>query len=250
MPAMAQGGMSSGPNTMKPASFDSILSAARKQLPASATDENKTIENKLAAIRDSSQMAVVFIQLAEVWEKNKQLPVAGYYSAKAAKLENSKKMLNFAGQFFLERTGETNSTQMQLWELSQAEECFQRGMELDKENDTAQIGLATVYVARGETMKGVGMLRDITQKHPDNIPANMMLGRLSIQSGQFDKAIARFETILKGQPQNVDALLYLGEAYEGKGEKDKAVEIYNKCKEIVNDPEFIKSIDQHINSLK
>ncbi len=244
------GGMSPGPNTVKPASFDSIINASRRQLLPAAADEVKTIENELAAIRDSSQMAAVFLRLAHVWEKNKELPVAGFYSAKAAKLEKSRKMLNFAGQFFLERVNETTSQPVQQWELDQAADCYQRALDLDKDNDTAKIGLATIYVATGETMKGVGMLRDITQKEPDNVPANMLLGRLSIQSGQLDKAITRFEQILKKEPGNVDAMLYLAEAYEQKGQKEKALEIYQQCKQLVNNPEFNRSIDQHINSLK
>lgn len=39
------------------ASFDSIADAARKRLPAHAAQELQTIENKLAAIPDSSGMA-------------------------------------------------------------------------------------------------------------------------------------------------------------------------------------------------
>ena len=244
------GEMSSGSNTVKPASFDSILSASRLQLTPQAANEIKTIENELSAIHDSSRMAEVFIRLAKVWEKSKLYPVAGFYSEKAAKLENSEKMLNFAGQFFLDRVSEAGSESVQQWEMDQAAGCFQRSLELDKNNDTASLGLANIYVNRGEIMKGVGMLREITQRKPDNIPANMMLGALSVQSGQLDKAIGRFETILKVEPKNSDAMLYLAEIYEKKAEKEKAIEYYKKFKQQVKDPEVIRKVDEHINSLK
>lgn len=248
-PNMA-GAMAPGPVTMKPASFDSILTASGKQLPAKAAAQVATIENELKANRDSSRMASVFLKLAKVYEENKLLPVAGYYSALAAKLDNSEKMLTFAAQFFLDRTGETESASVQQWEIGQAEDCFERASKLAPDNDTPKIGLATCYIAKGETMKGVGMLRDITQKEPDNIPANMLLGQLSIQSGQLDKAIVRFETIVRLDPKNADAMLYLAETYEKKGDKGKAIEWYNKTRIIVDNPEFRANIDKHINSLK
>lgn len=244
------GAMTPGPVTMKPASFDSILAASRGQLPKKAVDEVTTIENELKATRDSLRMASVFLHLAKIYEQNKLLPVAGYYSALAAKLDNSEKMLTFAAQFFLDRTSETESVSVQQWEILQAEDCFERASKLAPDNDTPKIGLATCYIAKGETMKGVGLLREITQKEPNNIPANMLLGQLSIQSGQLDKAIARFETIIKIDPKNADAMLYLAETLEKKGDKAKAIEWYEKTKLIVDNPEFRENVDKHINSLK
>jgi thioredoxin-like negative regulator of GroEL len=73
---------------------------------------------------------------------------------------------------------------------------------------------------------------------------------MSIQSGQFDKAVGRFEVILKQEPENKEALYLLAQAYDGKGDKKKAVELLEKCKKLVNDPEFSKEIDEKINSLK
>jgi Flp pilus assembly protein TadD len=246
---MAQGGMTPGPMTVKPASFDSILAVSRLKLSKQAEDQLLAIENKLKATSDSSGMASSFLGIAKIYEQNKLMPVAGYYSALAAKLDNSEKMLTFAAQFFLDRTAETENASVQQWELAQAKDCFQRALTLSPDNDTPKIGLATCYVAMGETMAGVGLLREITQKDPDNIAANMLLGQLSIQSGQLDKAVARFETIVKKDPKNADAILYLAETYERKGEKAKATEWYQKAKELVDNPDFKQNVDKHINEL-
>jgi cytochrome c-type biogenesis protein CcmH/NrfG len=99
-------------------------------------------------------------------------------------------------------------------------------------------------------MRGVQILLAITRQKPDDVPANMLLGRMSIQSGQFDKAIGRFETILKTEPENKEALYFEAQAFEGKGDKKKAIELLEQCKRIVNDPAFSKDIDQHISTLK
>lgn len=244
-PRMGQG------NMIEAASFDSILNAATKQLPGHAITEMDTIRKNIQATRDSSRMAFSFKHLAQVWQEHKQLPVAAYYYAKSAKLENSEKNLNFAGQFFLDLTHETQSSSVQAWEAQQAVSCFQRSLDINPNNDTVKMALAAAYIeGTGETMQGVQLLLGITREKPDNVPANLMLGRLSIQSGQYDKAIGRFETVLKTEPRNTEAMYFLAEAYKGKGNKEKAIELFEQCKKIVNKPEFSKDIDQYINSFK
>ena len=247
----AAGAMAQGPNTMKPASFDSIVTASKKQLPKTVADTVLSMENELAAVRDSSQMAVVFSRLSKVWERAGQLPVAAFYGAKSAKLENSGKSLTFAGQIFLQLMENERSPSVQMWEAREAVSCLEKSLKADPDNEDTKLALATGYIeGTGEPMRGVQILLAITREKPDDIPANMLLGRMSIQSGQFDKAVARFEGVLKIEPENKEALYFLAQAYEGKGDKRKAIELLEKCKQVVNNPEFSKEIDQHINSLK
>ena len=202
-------------------------------------------------MRDSSQMAPVFTTLAQTWQQHKQLPVAAYYYAKAAKLENSEKKLNFAGQFFLDLLHDAPSAEVQMWEAGQAIACFERSLEINPDNDTVKMALAAGYIeGAGETMKGVQLLLGVTREKPDNIPANLMLGRMSIQSGQYDKAVERYETVLKQEPENTEALYFLAEAWKGKGNKEKAIELLEKCKKVVNKPEFSRDIDEYIKSFK
>jgi tetratricopeptide (TPR) repeat protein len=246
-----QGGMPQSAQTVEAASVDSILTASAKQLPEHALEEIKSIQNKIGAISDSSHMAPFFIQEAKVWQEHKQLPVAAYFYAKAAKLEKSEKNLNFAGQLFLDLMHQQASAPVQVWEAQEAIACLQRSLELNPNNDTVKMALASGYIeGAGQTMQGVQLLLGITREKPDNVPANVMLGRLSIQSGQYDKAIGRFETVLKKEPQNTEALYFLAEAYKGKGNKEKAIELLELCKKIVNKPDFTKDIDQYIKSFK
>jgi tetratricopeptide (TPR) repeat protein len=249
-PPMA-GEMSSGSNTVKPASFDSILAASRKQLSPTAAGEVKAVENELAAIRDSSQMAAVYVRLAHTWEVNKQLSVAAYYGAKSAKLENSEKKLNFAGQFFLELMHDAGSPGVQLWAAQEAIDCFNRSLAVNPNSDTTKMALASAYIeGSGQPMQGVQLLLGIVREKPDDIPANMMLGKLAIQSGQYDKAVKRFEDLLQKNPDNTEAVYFLAEAYKGMGNKAKAIELFEKCKKMVNKPEFSRDIDKYINSFK
>ena len=245
------GQMTQGPNTMKAASFDSLMTASFKQLSKTAADSVKAIENELTAMHDSSRMAAVFSRLAGVWGRNKQLAIANYFSAKEAKLEKSGKKLTFAGQYFLELMQNEHSPSVQMWEALEAASCLELSQTIDPADEDTKLALASAYIeGTGEPMRGVQILRDITAKKPDDVPANMMLGRMSIQSGQFDKAVKRFETILKIDPQNKEAVYFMAQAYEGLGDKKKAIEMLEKCKVIVNDPQFSKEIDNKISTLK
>ena len=248
-PPMA-GAMTQGPNTMKAASFDSIEAVSRKQLPKTAVDTVTTIGNELTAMRDSSRMASVFIRLSGVWERNKVMSVATYYYGKAAKLENSEKKLTFAGQNFLQLMENESSPSVQMWEAREAVTCLEQSLKIAPDNEDTKLALATGYMSTGEPMRGVQILLALTKEKPDDVAANMQLGKMSIESGQFDKAIGRLETVLKVEPENKEATYFLAQAYEGTGNKQKAIALLERCKQLVNNPEFSKEIDQHINTLK
>jgi len=246
------GAMTQGPNTMKPASFDSIVTASRRLLPKTAADTVLTIENELTAIRDSSRMASVFMRLAGVWGRNNVIPVMAYYTGKSAKLENSQKKLTFAAQIFLQLMEGEQNPSVQNWEAREAVSCLEQSIKLAPDDEDTKLALAAGYIeGTGEPMRGVQILLGITREKPGDIPANMLLGRMSVQSGQFDKAVGRFETILKQEPENKEAIFFLIQAYEGKGDKTKAIEQLQKLKQLVTDnPAFTKELEQHINSLK
>jgi uncharacterized protein HemY len=239
------------PNAVKVASIDSIIKSARTGLSKASSDTIVALEKQITTIGDSSQMVVLFTRISRVWENSKQYPVAAFFTAKAAKLEKSEKKLTFAGQLFLELMEHENSASVQAWEAREAVSCLEQSLKINPDNEETKLALATALIeGAGEPMKGVQILLAITKEKPDDIPANMLLGRMSIQSGQFDKAIGRFETVLKKEADHKEALYFLSQAYEGKGDKKKAIEMLEKCKIVVNNPEFSRDIDQHINSLK
>jgi tetratricopeptide (TPR) repeat protein len=248
----AQQGMAQGQHSdIKAASLDSILSASKAALPEHAKAEIGGLEQKISNIKDSAAMGGSYAELAKLWQEHKNIPLAAYYYGLSGKLEKSEKNLNFAGQIFLDLVHNAASPGMQMWEAEQSIACFRQSLEINPNNDTVKMALAAAYIeGAGQTMQGVQLLLGITREKPDNIPANMMLGRLAIQSGQFDKAIGRFEGILKQDPKNTEAMYFLAEAYKGKGDKTKAIELFEACKKLVNKPEFSNEIDNYINSFK
>lgn len=232
------------------ASFDSIRAAAQKTLPQHALSELQSVEKSIAQLHDSVQMAPLFTHYAQIWQEHKQFPVAAYYYSLAAKLENSEKKLNFAAQLFLELGRKEQTATVQTWEINNAIHSFDELLKINPNNDTAKIGLAECYFGTGEAMKGVVLLKDIIQKYPEHVPANLMLGQQGLVSGQFDKAQQRFQNVLKNDPKNMEAMLGLAEAYKGLGENQKAVALLEQCKKAINNPDFSRDVDNYIKTIK
>lgn len=233
------------------ASLDSIRQGSMSEMAQHALDELAANEKAIAAAADSAAMAPLYEKQAAIWKEHKQLPMAAWAGAKAAHLERSEKKLNFAGQFFLELMHHATTGPMQAWEAQGAVQSLSEALELNPDNDTTKLALATAYIeGTGAPMSGVGILREMVAKDPDHIPANLLLGRLSIQSGQFDKAVPRFLKVLELEPQNREALYYLADAYKGSGNKDQAIATLRKLAGLVDNPEFKKDIETYINTIK
>ena len=230
------------------AEADSLIEAARRRLPEHGKEEVAALEKTLSATSDSGKMLPVLDQLADVWREHRQPIPAVHYRAVAARLANSPEKLTFAGRSAL---GLLESPEVppnaRHWAGETAVDLFTRALAQRPEVDTLQLALAVAYIeGTGETMQGVQQLLAITRKTPNHVPANLLLGRMSVQSGQWDKAAVRFQTVLDDEPRNVEALLGLADTYRGKGEKEKAVELFEKAKRTVNNPDFSRDIDAYI----
>ena len=78
-------------------------------------------------------------------------------------------------------------------------------------------------------MEGILAIKEIADKNPDNMYAQMMLGLGGIKSGQFDKAIERFLNVIKKQPDNIEAILNLAQVYDQQSDKANAIKWYKEA---------------------
>jgi tetratricopeptide (TPR) repeat protein len=257
-----------GSKKSKPAAKDAQGEQANQMNPSAdieALDIQKYLqdeENKLAStksdkikqlkkIAEEANTAVAFKDVAEFWEKENSLISAAYYYKKAAFLENTEKSVTFAGNLYLALLQKAEEPGTRKWLALEAIECFSKAQQINPNNTDTKIALATCYTeGTGETMKGVTLLREVTQKDSNNISANIILGKLAIQSGQFDKAKRRLELVLSLKPDNTEAMYFLAEAYKGSGNKEKAIALFEQCKALVNNPDFTKEIDNYIKTFK
>jgi predicted Zn-dependent protease len=229
----------------KPKAQELDIEAYVADVNAKITDE--TTRQKVADLLKNEQYDSLLVEYSKL---DKPLAIA-YYSVKMAQQKGTPEALIQAGDY--------NSTLIQTapdekahnYLASNALLCYQEAVKLDSSKVDYRLRLAAAYMEGGtQPMEGVGILLDIVRKDSNNVDAQMMLGRFGIVSGQYDKAIARLEKILYLQPKNSEALLLIAEAYNGSGNKQKALEMLERCKKTVTNPELIKEIDTYIQQLK
>jgi len=239
-------------------STDSILYHAKQNLPQATIARLTFLENSSDGVHATEQKLHVMHQLARYWSDSARAftPMAWYpyahYTAEAARLENSEKSLSFAAHLFLAALAREEAHQLKDWEAKQAKDLFERSLKLNPQNDSAKVGLgATIlYSGHGAPMTGIAMIREVAEKDPKNVFAQLTLGEASLISGQLDKAVERFKTVTQLQPDNLQAAVLLADTYERMNKKDEAIAAYQKALPHITIPEMKKEVEKRINDLK
>ncbi len=234
--------------------FDQILLASKQGLTPAQLQRVNQLENAVVRGDIKTQQINTYTQLAAFWQDTgKAFLPSAYYTAEAAKLENIEKNLTFAAHLFLDNLRGQSDPQVKMWMANNAKELFEKILELNPGNDSAKVGLGSCYLFGNlgpNPMQGILMIREVAERDPHNMYAQMMLGIGGVMTGQFDKAIARFKKVVDHQPANLEAILNLAEAYEQKGDKALAIQWYERSKQLIQNPEIEKELDERINSLR
>lgn len=237
---------------------DSILFYAKQNLPQAQAARLAQLENSITRGDVADQKLHLMHHLARFWADSAKAftPMAwypyAYYTAEAARLENSEKSLSFAARLFLDVLSGEEDQRVKHWEAEQAKDLFERSLKLNPENDSAKVGLgATIlYGALGSPMEGIGMIREVVTKDSANAFAQQTLGEASLLSGQLDKAVERFKTVNRLQPANLQAILLLADTYERMSQKEEAIRWYQKSLSLSTNPEMKKEIEKRVSDLK
>ncbi len=237
----------------KEISSKTILEASRQQLTPAQQAFVAQLETGVVRGDVKEQQIKVYKQLADFWKDSAHLllPYA-YYSAEAAKLENSQKSLTFAAQFFLEGIRRQENPELQRWMAAEAKGLFEKALQLAPNNDSLKVGLgsAILFGNLGEgPMAGIAKIREVAERDPENMYAQFMLGLGGMISGQFDKAADRLLKVVQHQPENIEAILMLADAYEQQKDRANAVKWYNEAKKHIQNAELTKEIDERIKLL-
>ncbi|MBC7615834.1 MAG: tetratricopeptide repeat protein [Pedobacter sp.] len=190
-------------------------------------------------------------QLAQKWDDVEQSTPSAMYLEVVANKEPALPNWLAAGTRFLKAFDNSVDSLVRSSLLQKANTSFTKAMALDSTNLEAKTGLGiTIVNGMGAPMQGIMMLREVVEKEPKNLKANMNLGVFAIKSGQFDKAIIRFNTIIKTIKETPDAYFYLGRAYESLGNKTEAIDAYLNSKKLAANPTFSSFIDKKVAELK
>jgi tetratricopeptide (TPR) repeat protein len=239
-------------------STDSILYHAKQNLPQAQVARLAFLENSIIRGDVAEQKLHLMHQLAKYWSDSARAftPMAwypyAYYTGEAARLENSEKTLSFAAHLFLAALAREEAHQLKDWEAKHAKDLFERSLKLNPQNDSAKVGLgATIlYSGHGAPMTGIAMIREVAERDPKNVFAQLTLGEASLISGQLDKAVERFKTVVQLQPENLQAAVLLADTYERMNKKDEAIQAYQKALPHITIPEMKKEVEKRINDLK
>lgn len=208
---------------------------------------DRTIREKIDHWMAADSFAALIGQYQQL---DKPLAVA-HYMVKQAEKDNAANSYTHAGDYSSMLIQTAPDEKARTYLSNNAVLCYSKATELDSTNTDYKIRLAGAYMeSGGGAMQGVSILMGVVHQDSTNIDALMMLGRFGIISGQYDKAIARLEKILYLRPQNSEALLLMAEAYNNKGDIPKAIELLERCKRTVNNPEAKKEIEKYIESIK
>jgi len=231
-----------------------ILSKYKSGLNAQQLQTLTQLENAVVRGDVHEQQLHVYHQLASYWSDSLRYPEIGaYYSGEAAKLENSEKNLTFAARLLLDRMMSDTDALMRKWEATQAKELFDKALVINPNNDSSKVGIGVCYMfgeISDNPMQGILAVKEIADKDPGNLYAQMMLGLGGVQSGQYDKAAERFLTVIKKQPDNIEAILNLAAVYERLDNKAEAVKWYKKSLKFIQLPQARKDIGERIKSLQ
>lgn len=234
--------------------FNTLLAQAKQKLNEEQVQRLAGLENSVVRGDVKEQQLHVYHQLARFWKDSvKVFEPYAYYTAEAAKLDNSEKTLTFAAQLFINNLLAEGEPAMQHWLAENAKVLLDKALEINPVNDSSKIGLGACYILGNisdNPMEGILPVRQIAENNPNNMYAQLILGLGGKKSGQYDKAIERFGIIVKKQPNNLEAMLHLAECYDLKGDKINAIKWYETVKKIIPNPEAKKELDNRINQLK
>lgn len=234
-------------------SIDTVLALSKKDLKTDQALRLDQLENSITRGAVKQQQLDVYHQLAHFWRDTAKafIPFA-WYTAQAARLENSEKDLNFAGQLFLNQLPRQENEAQRHWMAEQAADLFEKALTLNASNDSAKVGLGATYLygGLGSPMEGIGKIREVVEKDSTNVYAQMTLASASLMSGQKEKAKEHLESVLRIQPQHLQAILMLGDLYEKEGDKSQAVALYSKAAKLVQRSDLKEELEKRIGELK
>ena len=241
------------PEEAKSFEINAFINGLKKDLTPTQSAYLTKLEDALTRGDLVKQRIDNFHALSDFWRDSAKsyLPFI-YYTAEKAKLENSEKNLNFAAHSMLEELRGISDVELKTWMANQANDLFSRSLKINPNNDSTIIGLGSTYFfgVSGSPMEGILKIRAISEKDPNNVFAQFMLGYGGLVSGQTEKATERFKKVIKLDPTNTEAIFLLAELYEKAGDKKSAIEWYLKGLKDVKNPELINALNEKIASLK
>ncbi len=132
--------------------------------------------------------------------------------------------------------------------LDNAEQAIKKALELCSECDETHYIYAHILEKKGKFREAITEYQTAVKLNPKDYLFWMSMAKLQDKLGDTDDAIFSFEKVLELKPDYDLALDFLGNLYFRKGDVDKGIEIFEKLFEI--SPEYEKEGKEQLEKIK
>ncbi|MCB9032581.1 MAG: tetratricopeptide repeat protein [Chitinophagales bacterium] len=231
--------------------FDAYEEEVLQQLNSTNKDSLmlwKTALNNANSTKDKAQLLQ---KISFFWQQQQNVGLEAYYFQQYTDVLKDTSLLKENASLWIFALKNNKDSIISNNISTFANQSLEKVLEKNPDDVDAKIMQAEYFVLQGENpMQGIGILKSIIDKDPHNEKALMALGRFSLQSGQFDKARERFKQVLEHNNQNTEALYFLAITEAEAGNKETAINLFELCKQLVQNEDFSKEIDAIIENLK
>lgn len=221
----------------------------KKELSATDLSKLESLEQELKKASGPNEKMQWYDSLSKYWDRQMRPGIASEYVYFMAATGNQSGDWLKAGKRFL---GLANffSPEERSMLLTRAVECLEKAYAADSLNPEIQTDLGIAYTQSGNNpMKGISLLKEVSEKDPENFDAQFNLGVFSMQSGQYGKAAERFRTALQLRADLHGIRLYLSDALAGAGQKEEARKELNELKKLTQDTSLIGEANRRLQQL-
>lgn len=212
------------------------------------------IQSNIETTEDPLQKINWLDSMSHFWESRNQLLLSADKLHDVAEIIADKPSYFIAGDKYFEAFNALKDGQKEI-ALNKAINSYEAILALHPDDLEAMTSLGVCYVEGAATlgeapMKGIGILRQVLEKDPNNINALINLGYFAAKSGQYDKAIERFKRVIEIDPKFTDAYLYLSDTYMQMGDKEEGIRYLETFKEFIQDPEKKEQLEIYIENIR
>ncbi len=130
--------------------------------------------------------------------------------------------------------------------LGEAQEKFEKAIELKSDYASAHFQMAIVYQAQGKQTEMIEELEKTKAIAPSDVGLAFQLGLIYYQSKNYQKARLEFERLVLLSPNYSNALYFLGLTYDQLGERGRAIEVFERILALNPDNSQVKQIIENL----
>jgi tetratricopeptide (TPR) repeat protein len=213
--------------------IQNLLNNAKDAMSETNKGEISVLESMVRSSKDDTLTMLSNLEkLSATWFQFGHAEIAGHYAKEIANMKQDAGSWEIAGTTFVLCLQNNDDKKIRQFCSTNAVSSFENAISEDPDNVSHRINLALCYVEepqKDNPMRGILMLRELTEKYPDNPSVQYQLGRLAVMTGQFEKAIERLEKAYTLNPDDRRIVCLLADTYQKTGDLTKSEEFAKKC---------------------